>query len=237
MQNDNGSQWPFLKERPRRQKLHAHHRIGKITLIVADQLYLSVWLPNFRLANLGNTLVGILRQLSSAGGGSSITAAAVYPISWNEAPVYQRVYDEADGDAALPEPAVAEALDMLHEDYAYEFEVKWDLWVPESVAGLDTVWRQEPRTLRVIGFGPDFDEGSYEQNGHVRIDFGTDAPFLQEDLALEPETAAHVQQNVQKLIDVTQAIQNNLAVSSRLLWSESGESLAEKLIARLQRLN
>jgi hypothetical protein len=60
---------------------------------------------------------------------------------------------------------------------------------------------------------------------------------LQEDLSLEPEAAKHVQQNVQKLIDVTQAIQNGLAVSSRLLWSESGESLAEKLIARLQRLN
>ncbi len=85
--------------------------------------------------------------------------------------------------------------------------------------------------------GPDFDEGSYEQNGHIRIDFGTDSPFLQEDVALEPEAAAHVQQNVQKLIDVTHAVQNNLSVLSRLLWSESGESLAEKLIARLQRLN
>lgn len=126
---------------------------------------------------------------------------------------------------------------MLHEDYAYEFEVKWDLWVPETGGGLDTLWRQEPRALRVTGFGPEFDEGSYEQNGHIRIDFGTDAPFLQEDVTLEPEAATHVQQNVQKLIDVTQAIQNNLAVSSRLLWSESGESLAEKLIARLQRLN
>jgi hypothetical protein len=45
-------------------------------------------------------------------------------------------------------------------------------------------------------------------------------------VTLEPETATHVQQNVQKLIDVTQAIQNNLAVSSRLLWSESGERQA-----------
>jgi hypothetical protein len=126
---------------------------------------------------------------------------------------------------------------MLHEDYAYEFELSWDLWVPETGGGLDTVWRREPRTLRVIGFGPEFDENCYEQSGHIRIDLGTDASFLQEDVDMEPQTAAHVQQNVQKLIDVTQAIQNNLAVSSRLLWSESGESLAEKLIARLQRLN
>ena len=209
---------------------------------MADQLYLSLWFPNFRLVALAPAIVGVLRQLASAGSASTVTAAAVYPISWNEAPVYQRVYDstgdvEADIEAAQPERAVAEAMEMLHEDYAYEFEVKWDLWVPETGGGLDTLWRQEPRALRVTGFGPEFDEGSYEQNGHIRIDFGTDAPFLQEDVTLEPEAATHVQQNVQKLIDVTQAIQNNLAVSSRLLWSESGESLAEKLIARLQRLN
>jgi hypothetical protein len=204
---------------------------------VADQLYLSLWFPNFRLAALAPAIVGVLHQVASAGGASTVTAAAVYPISWNESPVYQRLYDEEDGEAAKPELAVTEAMEMLHEDYAYEFEVKWNLWVPETVGGLDTIWREEPRSLRVIGFGPDFDEGSYEQNGHIRIDFGTDAAFLQEEVTLEPEAATHVQQNVQKLIDVTQAIQNNLAVSSRLLWSESGESLAEKLIARLQRLN
>jgi hypothetical protein len=209
---------------------------------VADQLYLSLWFPNFRLASLAPSIVGVLRQLASAGGASAVTSATVYPISWNEPPVYQRVYDARNGDddegeAAQPEAAVAEAMEILHEDCAYEFEAKWDLWVPETGGGLDTMWRQEPRTLRVTGFGPDFDEGSYEQNGHIRIDFGTDAAFLQEDVTLEPEAATHVQQNVQKLIDVTNAIQNNLAVSSRLLWSESGESLAEKLIARLQRLN
>jgi hypothetical protein len=181
--------------------------------------------------------VGVLHQVANAGGASPVSAAAVYPISWNESPVYQRLYDEEDGEAAKPESAIPEAMEMLHDDYAYEFEVKWNLWAPESVGGLDTVWREELRPLRVIGFGPDFDEGSYEQNGHIRIDFGTDAAFLQEDVTLEPEAATHVQQNVQKLIDVTQAIQNNLPVSSRLLWSESGESLAEKLIARLQRLN
>jgi hypothetical protein len=208
---------------------------------VADQLYLSLWFPNFRLAALAPAIVGVVRQLSSAGAASPVTAVTVYPISWNEAPVYQRVYDEEETEAAQPEAAVTEAMEILHEDCAYEFELKWDLWVPEAAGGaewsLDTKWRQEPRVVRVTGFGPEFDEGSYEQNGQIRIDFGSDAPFLQEEVALEPETAARVQQNVQKLVDVTQAIQKNLPVSSRLLWSESGESLAEKLIARLQRLN
>ncbi len=204
---------------------------------MADQLYLSLWFPNFRLMALPAAVNGVLRQLASAGSASGVTAAAVYPLSWAEAPVFQRSFEREDGQAAEPEPAVAETMELLHDDYAYEFEVRWDLWAPEDVAGLDPVWRQEARPLRVVGFGPDFDQGSYEQNGHVRIDFGPDTPFLQEDVTLAPESAQRVQQNVQKLVDATQAIQNNLAVSSRLLWSESGESLAEKLIARLQRLN
>jgi hypothetical protein len=204
---------------------------------VADQLYLSLWFSNFRLAGLPAALTGVLEQLAAAGGASRVRAAAVYPLAWNQAPLYQRVYDEDEPQASEPAAAVAEATERLHEDCAYEFELQWDLWVPETGGGLDTRWRREPRLLRVTGFGPAFDEGSYEQNGQVRVDLGTDAPFLQEEVTLDPEAAACVQQNVQKLVDVTRAIQDRTGASSRLLWSESGESLAEKLIARLQQLN
>ena len=38
-------------------------------------------------------------------------------------------------------------------------------------------WSLEPARVRISGFGPDFDTGSYEQNGHIRIDFGTDTPW------------------------------------------------------------
>jgi hypothetical protein len=33
------------------------------------------------------------------------------------------------------------------------------------------------------------------------------------------------------------SVEKNCGISSRLLWTESGEPLAEKLISRLQRLN
>jgi hypothetical protein len=39
------------------------------------------------------------------------------------------------------------------------------------------------------------------------------------------------------LVEVTNLIQENCGISSRLLWSDSGENLAQKLIARLQRVN
>ena len=91
--------------------------------------------------------------------------------------------------------------------------------------------------MRVVGFGPEFDEGAFEQNGQIRVDFGADTPFLLEEVDLDEVGAEHIKRNVQKLVEVTNAIQENCAISSRLLWSESGENLAQKLIARLQRVN
>lgn len=204
---------------------------------MADQLYLSLWYPNFRLEGLPGALAAVLRQLASAGGASGVTAASSYAISWQEAPVFQHVYRATETGAAPPEEAVAQAMEMLHDDFAYEFEVQWELWTPESGGGLDTLWREQASAVRVLGYGPDFDEGAYEQNGHIRIDLGPDTPFVQDEVALDREAAEHVQANIQKLIAVTHAIQHHTPVSSRLLWSESGESLAAKLIARLQRLN
>jgi hypothetical protein len=206
---------------------------------MADQLYLSLWYPNFRLIALPAALEKVMELFGTVAGSSRVRAAFIYPISWNETPVYQRVYDEEhepDIEASQPRQAVSAATEMLHEDFAYEFELVWELWVPEG-GGLDPIWKKEPSVVRIIGYGPQFDEGAYEQNGHIRIDFGPDTPFLQEDVNLDEEAAAHVKQNVQMLVDFTNAIQQHAGISTRLLWSESGESLAQKLIARLQSVN
>jgi hypothetical protein len=177
-----------------------------------------------------------------------VAAASAYPIDWTESPIYQRIFvnDErsegADADASLPDNAVAEATEQLHDDTAYEFEMQWRLWIPElNPAGLDARWRLEPTKVRIVGFGPNFDFGSYEQNGHIRVDFGLDTPWTfenaEEDDESDPETARLIQQNVEKLLAFTLSVEKHCGISSRLLWTESGEPLAEKLIARLQRLN
>ena len=226
---------------------------------MADQLYLSLWFPNFRLQALPDALVCVLRQfiaVSREGGAhpelARVAAASAYPIDWAESPIYQRIYvndersEASDADTSLPENAVAEATEQLHDDTAYEFETRWRLWVPEpSPAGLDTRWTLEPTRVRVVGFGPNFDLGSYEQNGHIRVDFGLDTPWTfesqtfegSEEESLDEDTAKRVQQNVEKLLAFTLSVEKHCGISSRLLWTESGEPLAEKLIARLQRLN
>ncbi|MBB6145407.1 hypothetical protein HNQ77_003365 [Silvibacterium bohemicum] len=207
---------------------------------MADQLYLSVWYPNFRLAALPAALEKVMQQFAAVAGSARVKAVTVYPISWTEPEVYQRIYDEEhEPDLPLSEPreAIAAAMETVHDDFAYEFELVWELWAPEVGGGLEPVWRKEPRVVRIVGYGPEFDEGAYEQNGHVRIDFGPDTPFLQEEVDLDEDTARHVKQNVQMLVDFTNAVQQHGGISSRLLWSESGESLAQKLIARLQSVN
>jgi hypothetical protein len=218
---------------------------------MADQLYLSLWFPNFRFEALPAALVSVLRQFALISGEKRVAAASVYPISFTESPTYQRIYvndDRAeDTEASIIENAVAEATEQLHDDMAYEFEMKWKLWTPESAdsndpdAALDTLWKLQPATVRTLGFGPNFDDASYEQNGHIRIDFGLDTPWIMddtlEDTELDELAQKRIQQNIEMLLAFTLSVEKHCGISSRLLWTESGEPLAEKLIARFQRLN
>lgn len=214
--------------------------LGTVVILrgMADQIYLSLWYANFRFAELPVALAKVMRQFAAVSGNDRVRAATVYPLSWNESPVYQRVYAEQDAaEEADVEHAIAGAAEQLHEDYAYEFEMTWDLWVADASGGLDAVWKKERRVVRLTGFGPEFDEGSFEQNGQIRIDLGSDIPFLQEEVELDEAGAGYVKENVQKLVDLTTGVQQNAGAATRLLWSESGDNLAQKLIARLQSLN
>jgi hypothetical protein len=205
---------------------------------MADQLYLSLWYPNFRLEALPAAIEKVMEQFVAVGGSARVSDATVYPISWNETPFWQRVYrNETDDEESSPRAVIAAAMEVAHDDYAWEFELIWELWVPEQVPGLDTMWRHEPRVVRIVGFGPEFDDGYYETNGHIRVDFGLDTPFLYEDLDLDEDSVVRVKENVARLVEFTNRIQKNAGISTRLLWSESGESLARKLIERLQQVN
>jgi hypothetical protein len=208
---------------------------------MSDALYLSLWYPNLRLASLPDKLVAVLGEFAKHGGESLVYSATVWPVSWSESPLFQQVYGRRAGGPAQPvrqlggdpRAAVEEALEILHDDYAYEFQIGWDLWELESAENLDPRWMRGPRLVRVTGFGPLFDEGAYEQDGHIRIDFGNDAPFLEEEVELNSVAARHIEENVRQLVELTTAVEKASGATARLLWSELGESLAQRLAARL----
>lgn len=210
---------------------------------MADQLYLSLWFPNFRLASLPEKLTAVLNEFGKvANSHGRIAVSSAIPLGWNESPVFQRIFVNDDrsqeSDDSLAVNAVSEATEQLHDDMAYQFEAKWQLWQPEQAAeGFDMTWRPQPATVTVTGFGPEFDDASYEQNGHIRVDFGLDTPWVQDENDLDEEGQKRLQQNVEKLLAFVLSVEKHCGISSRLLWTESGEPLAQKLIATLQRVN
>ncbi|MGA2890518.1 MAG: hypothetical protein ABSE51_20960 [Terracidiphilus sp.] len=199
---------------------------------MSDTLYLSLWYPNLRLAALPDKLTAVLSAFATHGGEARVYAATVWPINWSESPVFQRVYGRGERGAE-PSFALEEALELLHDDFAYEFQIGWSLWELEAGGGLDPRWTREPRLVRVTGFGPLFDEGAYEADGHIRLDFGSDTPFLEEELDLDSVAARHVEENVRQLVELTSAVEKGSGATARLLWSELGESLAQRLAVRL----
>lgn len=220
---------------------------------MSDTLYLSLWYPNLRLVGLAEKLTAVLSTFAAHGGEKGVYSATVWPVDWSEAPIFQRVWGRGT-EGIAPRLAVEESLELLHDDYAYEFQIGWSLWELEreeagpstaphakSASGsaqddrvlLDPRWARTPRLVRVTGFGPLFDEGAYEQDGHIRIDFGPDTPFLEEEAELDPQTARHVEENIRQLIEFTLAVEKESGATARLLWSELGESLASRLAARI----
>jgi hypothetical protein len=208
---------------------------------MSDTLYLSLWYPNLRLAALPDKLTAVLRAFAAHGGEARVYSATVWPVSWSETPVFQQVYgrgsDPSGHRGAEPRVAVEVALELLHDDYAYEFQIGWSLWEIETREGLDPRWVREPRLVRVTGFGSLFEEGTYEADGHIRVDFGPDTPFLEEDLELDPVGAGHVAENIVQLVALAGAVEKGSGATARLLWSELGESLAQRLAARLGVVN
>ncbi len=203
---------------------------------MSDTLYLSLWYPNLRLEALPDKLTAVLETFAVHGGEKLVYSATVWPVSWSESPVFQRVYGRVGAEAergVAPRQAVEDAMELLHDDYAYEFQIGWSLWELETGGGLDPRWVRQPRLVRVTGFGPLFDEGSYEQDGHIKIDFGSDAPFLEEDAELDAQAARHVEENVRQLVELATAVEKDSGATARILWSELGESLAQRLAARL----
>ncbi len=196
---------------------------------MADSLYLSLWFPSFDEPEILPLTVSVLRQLPFSSTLSGVTYAAIQPVSWSEPTILERRFRPG----VPPEEAVAEVADFLHDDYAYIFEAYWDLWSPPEGA---EKWVLQPSLVRLVAHGMEFEEHAAEHAGHIQIDFGLDTSFLHEEVKFTSEAERNIRSNVQKLVEFTAKVEKNSGATGRLLWSESEENLAQKLINRLQRV-
>jgi hypothetical protein len=196
---------------------------------MADSLYLSLWFPSFDESEILPRTVSVLRQIPFSAARDGVTYAAIQPVSWSEPTILERRFRPG----VSPEDAAEVVAEFVHDDYAYIFEAYWDLWTPPEGA---EKWVLEPSLVRLTAHGLEFEERAAEEAGHIQIDFGLDASFLHEEVEFTSEAERNVRSNVHKLVEFTAKMEKNAGVTGRLLWSESEENLAQKLINRLQRV-
>ena len=196
---------------------------------MADSLYLSLWFPSFDESEILLRAVSVLRQIPFSPARDGVTYAAIQPVSWSEPTILERRFRPG----VPPEEAAEVVAELLHDDYAYVFEAYWDLWTPPEGA---EKWVLEPSLVRLTAHGTEFEERAAEEAGHIQIDFGLDTSFLHEEVELTSEAERNVRSNVHKLVEFTAKVEKNAGATGRLLWSESEENLAQKLINRLQRV-
>jgi hypothetical protein len=196
---------------------------------MADSLYLSVWFPNFREGEMMSRTVGVLRQFPYSALREGITYLSVHPVAWSEPTVLERRFNPG----ISPEEAADLAGEFVHDDFAFVFEAFWDLWVPSDDECGDS-WVQRPVAVRFLAHGVEFDDGIYSEDGHVEVDFGLDSSFVYEGMRITSAIETHLRSNIAKLVAFSAAVEKNCVISGRVLWSESEENLAQKLIAKLQ---
>jgi len=201
---------------------------------MSDTLYLSLWYPNLRLEALPAKLSAVLGEFAKHGGEPRVYAVTVWPIRWTESPTFQRVYGHGERGAE-PALAVEESLENLHEDYAYEFQIGWSLWEIETT-GEQPRWMREPRLVRVTDTGRSLTRALTRPMA-ISVSILARRAVLEEGIELDSVGARHVEENVRQLIELTAAVEKASGATARLLWSELGESLAQRLAARLGAAN
>jgi hypothetical protein len=197
---------------------------------MADSLFLSLWFSDFENDQMLPHALRVMQQFAFSKTIPGITGVALHPITWEQPTILEQRFRPG----IAPEEAIVPMADLLHEDYAYVFDANWDLWTPQTP---DSDWSLRPERVQFIARGEEFEEGEAEAEGQVQIDFGLDTPFLHEELDLTEELESRVRVNVQVLVDFINKVEKNAGAMTRLLWSESDETLAQKLISRLQKVH
>ena len=174
--------------------------------------------------------VSVLRQFLYSSLREGVTYLSVHPTAWSEPTVLERRFNPG----ISPEEAAEIAQEFAHDDFAFVFEAFWDLWGPnEDEHG--EAWIERPTAVKFLVHGVQFEEGIYAEDGHIQVDFGLDAPFLFEGIRLTSDVESHIRTNVAKLVAFSAAVERHCNISGRVLWSESEDNLAQKLIAKLQK--
>lgn len=183
---------------------------------MADPLYLSFWLKNHSPLGLPiyfRKAVEAFPVSKLAPGGT----LRIHALSFHEPPVFEEIFDGTPD----PQDLAAIAQGFLHEDVAFCYETRWDLWQ------WDDDWALKPSPVVIECYGPLFESPTGE---HLRVDAGHDILYLP---CPKSDQLRPVQSNIRSILHLATDLEDAVAAERRLLWSESDDNFAERLYEML----
>lgn len=203
---------------------------------MADRVFLSLWLPASGEPSLA-PLEAAWRALPASQARPGIHALRVTPLDWAQPALFEEQFEPGIEIGA----AMTLLGEYLHDDYAFEAECAWDLWLPAASAapGVAVVpaWRQVASRVQITLLGRVFERRAATEEVHAEgdlwVDLGTETLFLAPDQPANAETRGKLQENAAALVRYSNALAAAVHPTRRQLWSEAEEDLATRLTARL----
>jgi len=218
-------------------------------LPMANRAYLSVWCKNFAEERVLEDFAKFLGTVPFSATKPGFGYLIVRAVDARESPMLEQNL------RALPLGAsgiIELAKDYLYPDSAYEVHCNWDLWV------FDTEGRSklEPQPLEIFCHGEEYDDGFFQESGHIQVDLGfehfftghagllgmgrserTPAQSPEEARFLElmawPENLQRYQEktreNIRQLLDWIRKIEKAVPVERVRLWSEGEENFEARV--------
>lgn len=217
---------------------------------MANRAYANLWFRDFsestQLERFGQFLETVPYSATRPGF-AQLVIRAVDPA---ETPVLEHDLRSVPLDAPS---IILLAKEWLHADSAYETEAYWDLWVYDAGASL---WQSLPQPLEIFCYGEEYDDATWQENGHVQVDIGFEHFFtghagllgFRRNGAAQPQHPAEAdflaamaeparleeyhektRTNIRKLLDWTQRLEMKVPVERLRLWSEGEENFEARL--------
>lgn len=189
---------------------------------MGNPLFLSLWLGGFSPLALPIYFRRTLEAFpfSKLSPGSLLR---VWAVSFHEVPVFEGFID----NAVDAHEAAALVQEFLHDDCCIQLETKWDLWL------WDGDWSLQASRVCIELHAPHFEHDLLNPLGqaeHIWIDLGREDLYLPQPRS---DQLRPVQSNIRSILHLATDLEDVLTVERRLLWSESEDNFAERLMLLL----
>jgi hypothetical protein len=215
-----------------------------------NRAYASLWVRNFDATNMVFHFEHFLTTVPVAANSVGFSELVVRPIDSTETPL-----EEVDlrGQAMTPADIAALAGEHAAADVCFEVAAMWDLWIRDMESAS---WKKKPEKVQISCFGPEYDQGIFNESGHFMADLGFEHLFTGHAGLLSAETPQvsrpehpdearflmwmsqpqnlreyqeKTRENIQKLMGWMRLVEEALPIARMRLWSEGEENFEARL--------